>query len=197
MIGGTVRVDASGLEAIEKLTKQRGVTLKAVKAGAKIVLAATKAAITMRDTGLLKKSQGTKAAKGKGNQTGSYAVIGARRKTEKMVVRKGRTKASKAVPAFYDHLVRLGTKAHSVGKGQSLGREQRISKSGKKFGKAIAKTNQTGRQHPGTKGNDFRLKGWEASKQSAGAATIAAMGSEVSKAIAEQSSAVLAKLGGR
>lgn len=190
-----MRVDASGLEAVEKLTKQRTITLKAVKAGAKVVLKATKAGVR-KNSGLLKKAQGVKAAKSRAGKTISYAVVGSRRKVEAAVVRKGRNKPQKAVPAFYDHLVRLGTKPHSVSKGESLGREQRTSKRGAKYGKSVLRTAQGGRQHPGTKGDDFRKRGWEASKEEAGAKTLEVMGAEVDKAIAEQSRAILAKLGG-
>ena len=195
MIGGTVVTDTTGLTAIHDSLKQRAITLKAVKAGAKIVLTATKAGVP-QDTRSLKKSQGTKAGKSKAGQTLSYAVIGARKKTDVMVIRKGRRKPTRAVPAFYDHLVRLGAKPHSVAKGQSLGRVQKTSKTGKLYGKLVTRTDQSGGQHPGTKPNDFRLKGWESSKDAAGAATLAVMGAEVNKAMAEQSRSILAKLGG-
>ena len=184
MIDVVIRTDVTGLTAIEKLTLQRTITLKGVKAGVKILLQAAKSGAP-RASGALAQAQGTKAAKGRQGLTVSFAVQGARKKTVKMVRRAGRRKPQKAVPALYDHLVRLGAKPHAVGKGSAVGGGKR--KSGA----------QTGGMHPGMKGRDFRRQAWESTKDAAAAATLIVMGAEVHAAIAAQSAAILSNLGGR
>lgn len=94
-----------GLEAIEKTAKKRAITMKAVKAGAKIVQAAAKARAPKR-SGALKQSIGIKAKKGSRGKTLAFAVVGARTKVAKQF--KGKT----IKPAKYAHLVEKGTKPH-------------------------------------------------------------------------------------
>lgn len=136
---------------MSSVAKQRGVTMKGVKAGAKIVQKAAKKAAPRRkkvrgfalDTGsgALRQSLGFKAAKGRRGKTLAYAVIGARKKVRKTVRVGGRTII--AVPAFYAHLVEKGTRPHSLGKGAKLARR----------GKAAA--NVVGKQHPGARPQPF------------------------------------------
>lgn len=102
-IGVQVFSNFPGLDAIAKLAKQRAITLKAVKAGAKIVQRAAKANAPRR-SGALKQSIGIKAAKGTRGKTLAFVVIGARAKVEKVF--RGR----KVKPSKYSHLVEKGHK---------------------------------------------------------------------------------------
>lgn len=106
-----LNLDLSGLAAIESLSKQRGISLKSVKAGAKVIQSAAKARAPKRKgSGALRQSIGIKGVKGTKGKTLAYAVIGARTKVSKMV-RTGRgNKLVKAVPAKYAHLVEKGTR---------------------------------------------------------------------------------------
>ncbi len=92
----------AGLEAIERTAKKRAITLKAIKAGAKLVQRAAKAKVVKR-SGALKQSIGTKAQKGRKGKTLALAVVGARTKVVQQY--KGRS----VRPAKYAHLVERGT----------------------------------------------------------------------------------------
>jgi HK97 gp10 family phage protein len=138
-----VVTDTSGLKALSSAAKKRTVTQRAVKAGAKIVQRAAKAAAPKRKgSGALKQSVGIKAAKGRRGKTLAYAVVGPRKKVRKTVRVGGRTVT--AVPAFYAHLVEKGTRPHSLTKGAKLARR----------GRAAAGQGRVP-QHPGARPNPF------------------------------------------
>lgn len=191
MIRVAVKTDVSGITAVVTAAKARGITLAGAKAAGNPLKNAARAAAPKRPgSGALKQAQGVKAAKGtKAGTTASYAVQGARKKVVKMVKVRGRKKPVKAVPAFYDHLVQLGTGPHAVGKGESLGR------SGTKRRKAVAKTAQASGKHPGTAPNPYRRRAWQTVKGPAGAAAVAAMGRATQKEIDRQDAKVRAKAG--
>jgi HK97 gp10 family phage protein len=168
MLQGRVVTDATGIEQLNNLAKERSVTLMGVKAAGKIVQRAAKSGAP-RVSGALKTSIGMKAKKGRKGSTGSFAVIGARKQTVKMVKRPGRHKLQKAVPAFYAHLVEKGTRPHSIGKAR----------------------------HPGTKPQPFLKPALDSTQAEASAAALQAMGEEVQKQIAKESAKILANLGGR
>ena len=104
-------LDLSGLAALKTAAQQRAVTLKGVKAGAKLVQAAAKARAPKR-SGALKQSLGIKSKKGTRGKTLAFAIVGARTKVRKMVKPARGTKKVLAVPAKYSHLVEKGTKPH-------------------------------------------------------------------------------------
>lgn len=111
-LGVRVVADLAPIPAIATETQTRNATLKAVRAGIKIIQAAAKGAAPKR-RGHLKRAQGTKAVKGKKGKTGSFAVQGAKTKYVKTDKKSGK----RVVPAFYDHLVIGGVKPHSVREG--------------------------------------------------------------------------------
>lgn len=102
-VGVQVFTSFPGLDAIERTAKKRAITLKAVKAGAKLVQHAAKSSVARR-SGALKQSLGIKSQKGTRGKTLALAVIGARAKVVKQY--KGKT----IKPAKYSHLVEKGTK---------------------------------------------------------------------------------------
>lgn len=112
-IRGTVALDLAGLAGLKSAAQARSVTLKGVRAAAKVVQAAAKARAPKRKrSGALKQSMGMKAAKGKRGKTLAYAVVGARTKVVKMVPVGKSGRLVKAVPSKYAHLVERGTKPH-------------------------------------------------------------------------------------
>jgi hypothetical protein len=173
-IGGTVVTDVSGAMNTLSIAKQRSITLKGVKAGAKILkLAARSAAPKRQGSGALQQAQGVKASKGRKGLTISFAVQGARRKVVKMVKLAGRKKSIKVIPGLYDHLVEGGTKPHHLFK----------SKVVRLIHKALgSKMNM----HPGAKANPYRLRAWNMVKDEAGAETLRVMGEELRKVLAKQ-----------
>lgn len=191
MIRVSVKTDVSGIAAVITAAKTRGITLAGAKAAGKLLKTAARATAPKRPgSGALKQAQGVKAAKGtKSGTTASYAVQGARKKVVRMVKVRGKRKPVKAVPAFYDHLVQLGTKPHALGKGESLGR------SGKR--KTVAKTAQATGKHPGAKPNPYRERAWAVVKGAAGAAAVAAMGKATQKEIDRQAAKAKSKAGGK
>lgn len=190
----TTHVD--GIQFLSTEAKKRNITLAGAKAAGKVLRTAARSAAPRRKGkggGSLRQAQGVLVKKGKKGLTVSFAVQGAKKKLAKMVVFKGRKKPQRVVPAFYDHLVQLGTKAHRLGKGESLGRDAT------KRRKAIVRTSQsTGGKHPGTKGRPYRKQAYERVKGQAAAAAIAAMRVAVKRAIQKQAAKVFAKAtGGR
>jgi hypothetical protein len=179
VIGGTVKVDVSGAMALLSEAKQRRVTLKGVKAGAKLLkLAARSEAPARPGSGALQQAQGVKAEKGRQGKTISFAVQGARKNVVRMV-RTGRSKKpQKAIPALYDHLVQLGTRPHATRKGSRLTK-------GKK-----AAVGQIGSAHPGAKANPYRRRAWARVKGEAGRVTLEAMAAELQKVLAKQAAKV-------
>lgn len=145
-------IDLIGDEQLAKLfsalpgAAQRRVLRPAIAAGARPVVKAAKVFAPV-ETRALKKSLGQKSKTYKSGVVA--AIVGVRRGMQFAAVdRRGR----KRVPAFYQHLVQLGTKPHPLGKGVTL---RNIAK-----GKATA----SGAMHPGTKANPFLAKAWNMSK---------------------------------
>lgn len=102
-VGVQVFTSFPGLDAIERTARKRAVTLKAVKAGAKLVQQRAKPSAPKR-TGALRQSIGIKSQKGSRGKTLALAVIGARSKVAKTL--RGKT----VRPAKYAHLVERGTR---------------------------------------------------------------------------------------
>lgn len=190
--GVKVTTNVAGLQFLASEVKKRTVTLAGAKAAGKVLKLAARVGVPRRaGSGALRQAQGVKAAKGtKAGTTASFAVQGARKKVDKMVRLKGRKKATRVVPAFYDHLVQLGTRPHALGKGESLGRDAT------KRRKAVVRTAQGSGKHPGARANPYRKRAWEAVKEPAAAAAMKAMGAAVRKAIAQQAARVFAKATG-
>lgn len=192
-IHATVRIATriDGIEAVTKEAQKRNIALKGARAAAKVLLPPARGQAPRRKGkggGSLKRAQGIVVKKGKKGLTLAFAVQGARKRYDKQVVLKGRKSATRVVPAFYDHLVQLGTRAHQLGKGESLGRTA-TSRRG-----AVAKTDQkTGGKHPGTKANPFRKRAWVATKGAAGRASIDAMGKATQEQIAKNAAKLEAK----
>lgn len=104
-VGVQVFTEFPGLEQIERTAKKRAVTLKAVKAGAKLVQSGAKSRVPKRKkSGALKQSLGIKSQKGTRGKTLAFAVVGARSKVVKLY--KGKT----IKPSKYSHLVERGTR---------------------------------------------------------------------------------------
>lgn len=178
-----VKIDTTGIHAIVSEAKKRNITLAGAKAAAKILKNAARAAAPRR-TGALAQAQAVKAAKGTRGSTASYAVQGSKRKYVRMVKLKGRKKPTKVVPAFYDHLVQMGTRSHALGKGESLGRSGR---------RTAVRTAQGTGKHPGAKANPFRRRAWQTVKEPASRAALDAMSVAVKKEIARQAAKYAAK----
>lgn len=193
-ISTKVVTSVDGIQFLVTEAAKRNITFVGAKAAGKILKAAAKSAAPRRKGrggGSLRQAQGVLVKKGKKGLTVAFAVQGARKKAVKMVVLKGRNKPQRVIPAFYDHLVQLGTKAHRLGKGESTGREAT------KRRKAIVRTSQTtGGKHPGTKADPYRKRAWEAVKGPAAAASMAAMQVAAKKAIQKQAAKVFAKATG-
>lgn len=184
-IRATVAVDTKGLGAVAKITQQKTITLKAVRAGAKIVAKAAKARAPRRKrSGALKLSIGTKAAKGKRGRTTAYAVIGARKKVSKVVPVGRGGRMVKAVPAYYAHLVEGGTRPHRLKRGARLARRTQA-----------ARGQGAGGQHPGAKAKPFLGPAFDATKDRAMAEAQRVLGEETRKLIAKQAARLAAKRG--
>ncbi len=181
-----VALDLSGLANLESMAKRRQVAVKAVKAAAKPVQQAAKSLAPKRQgSGALKQSIGIKAEKGSKGQTIAFAVVGPRKKVEKVITPPGSRKAKKVVPAYYAHLVEKGTRPHRVGKGSKLGRKGKADKL------------QTGKQHPGAKAKPWLLPAWNSTQTRSLAAGQAAFGSELQKQIAKEASRLARKAKGK
>lgn len=179
----SVDLDLSGLVELKTLSRQRAVTLKAVKAGAKLVQQAAKIRAPRRATkggGGLRQSIGIKAEKGRKGKSLALAVIGARKKVSRMVKPPRGRKLVKSVPAYYAHLVEKGTAGHAITSGASRGR----GKSSKATSHKI--------NHPGAVAKPFLGPAWAAVKEAAIDAGQKVMAAEVQKAIAK-AAAKLAK----
>lgn len=183
MIFGKVEIDSSGLAAVGSVAKQRTITKRAVAAAARVVARRAKA-LAPKESGALKVAIGTKADKGRTGLTRSFAVVGARKKVVKMVVRKGRRTPTKAVPAFYEHLVEAGTKPHAVGKGALR----------KRHGKLPA--NQHGGVHPGAKAEPHLKPALDETKAEAGRVAVEIMAAGFEKE-RQRAAAKLARKGAR
>lgn len=150
-LSATVQVDYSPIYGVAAMAKQRAITLKAVKAGAKPILQAAKAMAPRRKLGggTLRRSLGVRAIKGRVGKTLAIAVIGPRKQViEYKVVRPG-GKSEKVWPAKYAHLVELGVRPHKLGAGSHLVRivpAARLAKEDKKIARWSADA-----ADPGTK----------------------------------------------
>ncbi len=167
----SVLLDLSGLDAVKSTAKKRTISLKAVKAGAKLVQAAAKAKAPRRkvDGGGLQQSIGIKPAKGTRGKTLAFCVVGPRLKVVRQV-RQGR-KTYKYVPANIAHIVERGAKPHSIKRGSALGRR------GKKD------TGQGTHTHPGAKPHPWLAPAWEEQKNKAGEVAAQVLAAETQKAI--------------
>ncbi|MES2208586.1 MAG: HK97 gp10 family phage protein [Chloroflexota bacterium] len=170
-IRATSTVDTAGIREVAKLSQQRTATLKAVKAGGKIVAAAAKARAPRRPGrggGGLKQAMGVKGVKGTRGKTLAYAVIGARKKVVKMVAGRKGGKLRKHVPAYIAHIVEGGAKAHGL----------------------------NGGTHPGAKAKPFLGPAFDAAKDKAMGEAQRVLGAETMKLV-EKAAAKLAKGKGR
>jgi HK97 gp10 family phage protein len=171
--------DLSPLRAIQSAAKSRAITLKAVKAAAKIVQPAAKSRAPRRKAkggGGLRQSIGIKTVKGTHGKTVALAVIGARKKVVRYVVGAYGGKPQKHVPAYIAHMVEDGTRAHAITKGSRLARS----------GKTSGATGQGKVNHPGSKPNPFLRSAWAAVRQQAIAAGQAVLLAEVQKYMQKQ-----------
>lgn len=166
-VGVKIAVDTSGLAAVSKESRQRTITLKAVRAGARILRDAARARAPRRvGSGALRHAQGIKAAKGRRGKTLSYAAQGAKIGVQKAVTTPGRRTPQTVVPALYDHLVQGGTKPHAVrGRGQ----------------------------HPGARPNPYRRDAYESKKAEIGQAMRDTMAAELRKVIDREAKRLAAK----
>lgn len=171
LLNAQMTFDLSGLAGF-KPAKARQITLKAVRAGAKLVQATAKQNAP-RKSGVLKQSMGIKAIKGNRGKTLAMAIIGARKSVSKMVKRGRGNKLFRAVPAFYAHLVEKGTQAHSIRKGSKIGRKGKPS-----VGQQVI-------AHPGAKAKPFLGPAWETTRDRAISTGMAVMSAEIFKAIAK------------
>lgn len=188
MLRASATVNGSGIDLLTSEAKKRNITLRGAKAAGKLLKIAARAEAPAR-TGALKQAQGVKAAKGTtAGSTASFAVQGARKKVARMVRLPGRKTVSRVVPAFYDHLVQLGTKSHSLAKGANVARPARAGK------KATAAVGQAaGRMHPGATANPYRRRAWESVKDRAGEVAVEEMGAATRTAIEKQAAKIAAK----
>jgi hypothetical protein len=177
-IGFSVRIDARPLQALVGDAKARNLTLKAVRAGIKVLVAPAKAGAPRRKgSGALKAAQGWRAGKGRRGKTISWGVQGARVRVERMF--KGRV----VKPHKYDHLVQGGTRPHRLGKGEKLARLFRRRK-----GDVMAPgTKQdSGKMHPGSKPNPYRRRMFAMKKGAMAATIVRTLKQEIDKLLAKQ-----------
>jgi HK97 gp10 family phage protein len=182
MIEAKIVADMTPARLLASVAVQRRITLKAVKAGAKLVVPKAKAGAPRRKgSGALKQSQGIKAEKGKRGKTLAFAVVGARKKVEETIPR-GR-KSVRVVPSYYAHLVEKGTRAHSLNKGAKLGRKGKAN-----IGQG------TGKQHPGAKAKPFLGPAWESTKDQVGKVVTETIAAEVKKELRKNAAKAFGKL---
>lgn len=176
MLGVSVQVDTSPIPASMSDLQTRSITLKAVRAGIKIVQSRVKAEAP-RKRRHLQRAQGTVAKKGRKGKTIALAVQGAKTKYIRTRPSGGRAKSGKAKvwPAKYDHLVIGGTKPHGVRKG----------------GGTLAK------KHPGGRANPYRRRAYDSVSGQVNAEMLRVTGIEVQKMLAKNEAKILKKLSGR
>jgi hypothetical protein len=185
MLTTKVAIDASGIDAVLSEAKKRNITLKGAKAAGKVLKVAARGQAPKR-SGATKRAQDVKAAKSKKGGTISYAVQGVRRKFSVTFTPKGRRKPERVVPEKIDHLIQLGTRAHSLSKGARLARTRK--------GVTTAETGQdTGKKHPGAKPNPYRQRAWESVKGVAMDAAMNAMAQATQKEIDRLAAKIAAK----
>lgn len=184
-IGFKIHIDVSPIVAVIGAAKARTLTLKAIRAGIKVLVAPARSAAPKRKgSGALKQAQGWRAGKGTRAKTVSWGVQGARVRVQKTF--KGQT----IKPHKYDHLVQGGTRPHRLGKGEKLARLFR-----RRTGDVmVPATKQTaGGRHPGAKPNPYRRRVWQAKKGAVGATIVRTLRDEIQKSLASQA-AKLAKV---
>lgn len=187
-IGVLVEVNTSAITASLKDLQERSVTLKAVRAGIKIVQSAARGTVPKRLKHLYR-AQGTKAIKGRKGKTGSIALQGAKTKYVKVVAtgKRAKTATKRVVPAFYDHLVIGGVKPHYVKRGLSTKTAE-----GRK-----ALSGATGKKHPGHRGNPYRERAYNAVKPQVAAEILRVAGAEVQKMLAKNQAKAFRKMRGK
>jgi HK97 gp10 family phage protein len=152
-----MKLKMEGIEALTKALEALGTKVAArgpdagVRAAGAIIIKEMRRRAP-KDTGVLKKSIGQKVKKYRRNQTVT-SIIGGRSKAYE-------TAEGKRNPAFYAHLVELGTKPHRVGDGV----------------------------HPGSPAQPFMRPAWDASAPAARQAVVTKM-TEVFEKAAKESAA--------
>lgn len=193
-IGAKVVTNTDGITAVASEAAKRNISLQGARAGGKVLLTESRGQAPRRKGpggGSLKRAQGVIAKKGRKGLTLAFAVQGAKKSYDKMIVLKGRTKAQRVVPAFYDHLIQGGTKPHRLGKGESLGRDATSRR-----GAITATAQATGGIHPGTRANPYRKRAWAVVKRRAGDVAVSAMAAATQKEIRRNAARVFAKATG-
>lgn len=187
-LGVRVDVDTSPIPETIKETQKRSISLKACRAGAKIVNAAVKPRAPKR-LGHLRRAQGVKAVRGKRGKTGSFAVQGVKTKYKKMVKagRRSATAMRRVVPAFYDHLIIGGVKPHSIRKGAKLARKGKSAVGDVNLGRG------TGKPHPGHSANPYRLRAYEGVRSQVNREMLRVCGVEVQKVLDKNAAKLRAK----
>lgn len=169
-------VDLSPLLAVKSEAARRSITLKAVKAAAKVIQPAAKARAPRRATkggGGLKQSIGIKAVPGRKGKSTALCVIGARLKVVKMVMPPRGRKLAKHVPGYIAHIVEGGAAAHAITRGSSRGR----GKPGRATGHPI--------NHPGATPKPFLGPAWAATRAAALDAARQTLAAEIAKKLAK------------
>jgi hypothetical protein len=174
-LGIRVDVDTAGITVALNELQTRSASLKAVRAGIKIVQSAAKSAAPKRG-GDLRRAQGIKAVKGKKGKTTSFAVQGA--KTAYVRFRKGR----KIKPSKYDHLVIGGAKAHFMPYRKGFGVLK--SQAGVK------------KMHPGARANPYRARAYAGVKSAVADTVMLAMAGETRKILDKATAKTLSQLSG-
>lgn len=177
-VGFKLRIDAAGLIAVVGEARARTLTLKAIRAGIKVLLAPAKSAAPKRPgSGALRQAQGWRAGKGRRGKTISWGVQGARVRVEKMF--KGRV----IKPHKYDHLVQGGTRPHSLSKGAKL---SRLFKRRTMDVMVPGRGQESGRKHPGAKSNPYRRRVVQSHRGQMGAAITRNLRDEIQKLLVKQ-----------
>lgn len=186
MIGLKIHIDVSPMVAVIGAAKSRNLTLKAIRAGIKVLVAPARSAAPKRKgSGALKQAQGWRAGKGTRAKTVSWGVQGARVRVQKTF--KGRV----VKPHKYDHLVQGGSRPHRLGKGEKLARLFR-----RRTGDVMvpATKQASGGRHPGAKPNPYRRRVFQANKGRMGATIVRTMDAEIKKLIAGMQTKLLASM---
>jgi hypothetical protein len=177
-VGFKIRIDAGPIAAVVGDAKARNLTLKAIRAGIKVLVPPAKAGAPRRKgSGALKQAQGWRAGKGRKGKTVSWGVQGARLRVEKTF------KGKVVKPHKYDHLVQGGTRPHRTGKGEKLARLFRR----RTADVMVPGTSQSsGGMHPGAKPNPYRRRVVQSRRGQMGAAIVRTLRDEIKKLLAKQ-----------
>jgi hypothetical protein len=170
-------LDLTPLLAIKSEAQRRSITLKAVKAAAKIIAPAAKARAprqNVRGGGGLRQAIGIKAIPGRKGKSTALCVVGARMRVVKMIRPPRGTKLVKQIPGAIAHLVEKGTAAHSISRGASRGRGN------------PRKATSHPINHPGARPHPFLAPAWAASHAAALDAARKVLAEEIQKRLAKQ-----------